>query len=50
LVVTLRCPNKFIQEWITRNYLADITRWFAEATLHDDVRVIRIEIITEASA
>jgi hypothetical protein len=47
-VVTMRCPSKFIQEWLTQYYLTDLTRWFAEATKHD-APVTRIEFITEAS-
>ena len=48
-VVTMRCPSKFIQEWLTTHYLADLTRWFAEATKHD-TPVTRLELIVEASA
>ncbi|MBY0355784.1 MAG: hypothetical protein K2Q12_08680 [Rickettsiales bacterium] len=47
-VVTMRCPSKFIQEWLTTHYLADLTRWFAEATKHD-TPVTRLELIVEAS-
>jgi DnaA N-terminal domain len=47
-VVTMRCPSKFIQEWLTTHYLADLTRWFAEATKHD-TQVTRLELIVEAS-
>ena len=45
----MRCPSKFIQEWLTTHYLADLTRWFAEATKHD-TPVTRLELIVEASA
>lgn len=48
-VVTMRCPSKFIQEWLTTHYLADLTRWFAEATKHE-TPVTRLELIVEASA
>ena len=46
---TMRCPSKFIQEWLTTHYLADLTRWFAEATKHE-TPVTRLELIVEASA
>ena len=45
-LVTLRCPKKFTAEWITQHYLADLSRWFAEAT-KTGARVIGIELITE---
>ncbi len=48
-VVTMRCPNKFIQEWIGQHYLSDLTRWFAEATMRDAL-VKRVELVTEANA
>jgi hypothetical protein len=47
-VVTIRCPSKFIQEWLTTHYLTDLTRWFAEATKHD-TQVTRLELIVEGS-
>jgi len=46
-VVTLLCPSKFSREWLTQHYLADLNRWFAEAT-KNDARVTGLELITEA--
>lgn len=46
-VVTLLCPSKFSKEWLTTHYMADLNRWFAEAT-QDDARVTGVELITEA--
>lgn len=48
-VVTMRCPSKFIQEWITQHYLADLNRFFAEAT-KDGARVTHVELIVETVA
>jgi hypothetical protein len=48
-VVTMRCPSKFIQEWITQHYLADLNRFFAEAT-KDGARVTHVELIVETTA
>ena len=48
-VVTMRCPSKFIQDWITQHYLADLNRSFAEAT-KDGARVTHVELIVEAVA
>ena len=45
-LVAMRCPSKFSREWITQHYLADLNRWFAEAT-QQDARVTSIELITE---
>ena len=45
-VVSLLCPSAFVREWLTQHYLADITRWFVEAT-RNDARVNRVELITE---
>lgn len=45
-VVTLRCPNTFTREWISQHYLADLNRWFTEAT-KASARVTGIELITE---
>ena len=45
-LVTLRCPKKFTVEWITQHYLADLNRWFAEAT-KTGARVTGVELITE---
>ncbi|MDX1975886.1 MAG: DnaA N-terminal domain-containing protein [Rickettsiales bacterium] len=47
-VVTMRCPSKFIQDWITQHYLADLNRFFAEAT-KDGARVTHVELIVEAT-
>ncbi len=46
-LVTLQCPRKFIAEWITTHYLADLNRWFAEAT-KTGARVTGVELILEA--
>lgn len=46
-VVTLRCPSKFVREWLTQHYLADLTHWFVEAT-KNHARVASLELITEA--
>ena len=46
-VVTLVCPTKFVTEWLTTHYLADLNHWFAEATKHH-ARVTGLELITEA--
>ena len=48
-VVTMRCPSKFIQDWITQHYLADLNRFFAEAT-KDGARVTHVELILETVA
>lgn len=48
-VVTMRCPSKFIQDWITQHYLADLSRSFADAT-KDGARVTHVELIMEAVA
>jgi hypothetical protein len=45
-VVTVLCPSPFVREWLTQHYLADINRWFVEAT-KNDARVNRVELITE---
>jgi len=42
-VVSLCCPSKFIKDWLTQHYLADLTYWFAEA----NPQITRIELITE---
>jgi len=46
VLVTLQCPSKFVVEWITQHYLADLSRWFAEAT-KTGARVSAIELTTE---
>ena len=48
-VATMRCPSKFIQDWITQHYLADLNRFFADAT-KDGVRVTHVELFVEAAA
>ena len=45
-LVTLQCPSKFIVEWITRHYLADLNCWFSEAT-KTGARVTGVELTTE---
>jgi len=45
-LITLQCPSKFSREWITQHYLADLNRWWAEATA-DGARVTGLELITE---
>ena len=45
-LVTLQCPGKFVVEWITQHYLADLNRWFADAT-KTGARVSAIELTTE---
>lgn len=42
-VVSLCCPSKFIKDWLTQHYLADLTYWFAEA----NPQITRVELITE---
>jgi hypothetical protein len=44
--VTLQCPSKFSREWLTQHYLADLTRWFAEAT-KTGARVTAITLTVE---
>lgn len=45
-VVTLLCPSKFARDWINQHYLADLNRWFAEATRNSS-RVTGVELIVE---
>ncbi len=45
-VVTLLCPSKFARDWINQHYLADLNRWFAEATKNSS-RVTGVELIVE---
>ncbi len=45
-VVVIRCPNQFIQEWISQRYLADLNQRWMEVTVND-ARVIRIELTVE---
>ncbi|MDE3015742.1 MAG: hypothetical protein KGI29_02330 [Pseudomonadota bacterium] len=45
-LATLQCPSKFVVDWITRHYLADLNRWFAEAT-KTGARVTGVELTTE---
>ena len=46
VLATLQCPGKFVAEWISQHYLADLNRWFAEAT-KTGARVSAIELTTE---
>ncbi|MFO0110398.1 MAG: DnaA N-terminal domain-containing protein [Alphaproteobacteria bacterium] len=46
VVVTLRCPNRFIQNWIRDHYLADMTRWWQEASAKE-TGVMRVELTVE---
>ena len=46
VLATLQCPSKFVVDWITQHYLADLNRWFAEAT-KTGARVVGVELITE---
>ena len=45
-VVTLLCPSKFARDWINQHYLADLNRWFVEATKNSS-RVTGVELIVE---
>ncbi|MDX2073804.1 MAG: DnaA N-terminal domain-containing protein [Alphaproteobacteria bacterium] len=46
-LLTMQCPNKFTCEWITQHYLADLNRWWAEATVDADFSVTGLELVTE---
>ena len=45
-VVTLVCASRFVRIWITKHYLADLNRWWAEFTAND-ARITAMELITE---
>ena len=47
-VVIMRCPSKFVAEWLTQHYLADLTGWLAQAA-RQDIRIARLELITEGA-
>ncbi|MEZ5690517.1 MAG: DnaA N-terminal domain-containing protein [Rickettsiales bacterium] len=48
-MVTLVCASRFSKEWITKHYLADLNRWWAEVTAND-ARVTGMELIMEGES
>lgn len=48
-MVTLVCASRFSKEWITKHYLADLNRWWAEVTAKD-ARITGMELITEGES